>query len=363
MSNFAIIIPDVPYDGGTRYFNNLIKILQEQDTHNKLIIITSPGHVGLENSNFKHVTASFLKRGHFNWFIDKLFTRLTGWSPFLYLFCWFYEINWVSHSPFPQGKHSFWLPDLQYKLLPEVWPKDTLRKYEKYVSQRLKHCDELILSSESTKTDFKKYYPNFRKRIKVLKFHNSISKVSEKGPSSKIARFLREKYIFIPNQFWSHKNYEVVIEAMKLTTHNGQCPIILCTGSPMDLKSRDTAYHDKIMQLVMDYNLVNNFIYLGRVSDDDMIHLYNNAKYLLNPSRFEGWNSSVEEAKSINLPCILSDIAVHREQTHNMSNYFSVDDHEELAQYFMNLEELNQFSSYDDIIIEQKKIISDTFWN
>jgi glycosyltransferase involved in cell wall biosynthesis len=52
---------------------------------------------------------------------------------------------------------------------------------------------------------------------------------------------------------------------------------------------------------------------------------------LINPSRFEGWSTTVEEAKSFGVPAILSDIDVHREQTGGTARYFGVDDPQNLA--------------------------------
>ena len=38
---------------------------------------------------------------------------------------------------------------------------------------------------------------------------------------------------------------------------------------------------------------------------------------LINPSTFEGWSTTVEEAKAIGVPMVLSRIRVHEEQTNN----------------------------------------------
>jgi hypothetical protein len=35
---------------------------------------------------------------------------------------------------------------------------------------------------------------------------------------------------------------------------------------------------------------------------------------MINPSRFEGWSTPIEEAKAFATPLILSDLAIHREQ-------------------------------------------------
>jgi glycosyltransferase involved in cell wall biosynthesis len=56
------------------------------------------------------------------------------------------------------------------------------------------------------------------------------------------------------------------------------------------------------------------FRHLGLIPFDDVLALNAAADAVLNPSLFEGWASSVEEAKSLGTPLILSDIDVHREQ-------------------------------------------------
>jgi glycosyltransferase involved in cell wall biosynthesis len=51
----------------------------------------------------------------------------------------------------------------------------------------------------------------------------------------------------------------------------------------------------------------------------------------INPSRFEGSSTTVEEAKSFGEPIILSDLDVHREQTGGTARYFGIDDPSTLA--------------------------------
>jgi glycosyltransferase involved in cell wall biosynthesis len=61
---------------------------------------------------------------------------------------------------------------------------------------------------------------------------------------------------------------------------------------------------------------------------------------LINPSRFEGWSTTVEEAKSFGVPMILSDVDVHREQTSGGARYFGIDDSEMLADHLWEVSQL-----------------------
>jgi glycosyltransferase involved in cell wall biosynthesis len=51
----------------------------------------------------------------------------------------------------------------------------------------------------------------------------------------------------------------------------------------------------------------------------------------INPSRFEGWSTSVEEAKSMGKQIVLSDIPVHREQAPSRGFFFADNDPRALA--------------------------------
>ena len=71
---------------------------------------------------------------------------------------------------------------------------------------------------------------------------------------------------------------------------------------------------------------------LGQIPFEHLGGLLRDAIALINPSKFEGWSTSVEEAKSAGKHVILSDIPVHKEQAPERGSYFSPDDPEQLAQ-------------------------------
>ena len=62
-----------------------------------------------------------------------------------------------------------------------------------------------------------------------------------------------------------------------------------------------------------------------------MMSLIYNSVALINPSKFEGWSSSVEQAKSMGKKILLSDISVHKEQNPKRAEFFSQNNYDELA--------------------------------
>jgi glycosyltransferase involved in cell wall biosynthesis len=92
------------------------------------------------------------------------------------------------------------------------------------------------------------------------------------------------------------------------------------------LDSAKSEYVDKLQKIVSEQQLEGNIRLLGSIDYTDVLALSRHAIAVLNPSLFEGWSSSVEEAKSIGKPVILSNLGVHIEQNPPGSRYFAPDD-------------------------------------
>jgi hypothetical protein len=92
---------------------------------------------------------------------------------------------------------------------------------------------------------------------------------------------------------------------------------------------------------VRSLELESKFMVLGLVARASCWGLMRHAIAVLNPSRFEGWSSTVEEARALGVNTILSDIDVHREQAPVGSLFFETGNEASLAdrmQYLMNAE-------------------------
>jgi glycosyltransferase involved in cell wall biosynthesis len=68
------------------------------------------------------------------------------------------------------------------------------------------------------------------------------------------------------------------------------------------------------MARARDAGVADHFLYLGLIPYDHVLGLAGACEALINPSKFEGWSTPIEEAKALGAPLLLSDIAIHREQ-------------------------------------------------
>jgi glycosyltransferase involved in cell wall biosynthesis len=124
--------------------------------------------------------------------------------------------------------------------------------------------------------------------------------------------------------------------------------VVAASGSPTDPREPD--YFDSLMKQVEARGLGTNFRYLGMIPLEHVYALLRSSTALINPSRFEGWSTTVEEAKSFGVPVILSDLAVHREQTGGTARYFGVDDPEGLADLLWEVFQAAERSAARDLL-------------
>ena len=83
--------------------------------------------------------------------------------------------------------------------------------------------------------------------------------------------------------------------------------------------------------------LNNNYRYLGVVPYKDVMSLMFHSVAIINPSKFEGWSSSVEQAKSMGKKIILSNINVHKEQNPQRKIFVNPNNYNKLASIMINV--------------------------
>jgi glycosyltransferase involved in cell wall biosynthesis len=86
------------------------------------------------------------------------------------------------------------------------------------------------------------------------------------------------------------------------------------------------------MERVARAGLQERFRPLGVVPYEHVAALMRESVAVINPSLFEGWSTTVEEAKSSGKRVLLSDIPVHREQAPPGGSFFDPHDPDGLAE-------------------------------
>jgi glycosyltransferase involved in cell wall biosynthesis len=277
-----------------------------------------------ERANFDAVMALRLDRAAMTEFqahrIDAVFESARGF------FGW--------RLPYPA---IAWFPDFQHRRLPQLFSAAARWRREVGFRMQIASGRTIMLSSESSHRDFRKFYPRANNKVCVVRFATQPSPASLiVNPAEIIGQYeLPEKYFYLPNQFYIHKNHQVVVSALAILAQRGFDTVVCGSGSTEDRRER--GYFDEVMGQVRSLGLEKRFRHLGMIPLAHVHALMRVCTGLINPSRSEGWSTTVEEAKSFGVPMILSDLDVHREQTSGMANYFGTDDPATLADHLMRV--------------------------
>ncbi|MCC9599011.1 glycosyltransferase family 4 protein [Stieleria sp. JC731] len=229
------------------------------------------------------------------------------------------------------GKCVGWITDLQHKHYPEFFSAAELRHRDELFSFLSATCDRIVCSSAAVQTDMLRFFPEVEDRTFILRFrtHPPASAISGTPDSVMHELQIDEPYVYLPYQFWQHKNHRVVFEAWARLHQESKAPLLVCSGARVD--GRNPEHFPSLEQLIESNRLADRIRILGMVPREQQWQLYRNSTFVIQPSLFEGWSTSVEEARSLGKTVLLSDIPVHREQTTSPDDIFEPHDADRLA--------------------------------
>lgn len=259
----------------------------------------------------------------------------------------------VNDNPIRASKTSFantisasWFPDLQHKFFPQFFDKKRLWLRELRLKITLKNATDLVVSSNDTVNQFKSFY-KIRKdlRIHVLQFVSILEELTICDIEKIKATYkLPDDYYIVSNGFLRHKNHLTVLKALKLLKDQNRAVNIVFTGR-MEIHG-NSEYIAELKTFIVENDLSKFIRLLGIISREDQICIMRNSRAVLQPSMFEGWNTTVEDAKTLGLPVVASGIAVHKEQLGANGIYFEAEDGKALAKV------LSEFSGVNTTIYE-----------
>lgn len=233
------------------------------------------------------------------------------------------------YGPKPPFPVLSWLPDFQHRRLPHLFPRLQWLLREARFRRVLATRRHVLLSSEDARRDAEEFYGPIRGAIHVVPFAVRLERQIDfaDGEAVRIRLGLPPRFVFLPNQFWVHKNHRLVVEALGLL--GVDAPVVAATGSAKDSRAPDLM--QRLMERINALGVADRFRILGELSYAEVLALNARADGLINPSLFEGWSTTVEEAKALDTPLLLSSIGVHREQAGSSALYFDPADAESCA--------------------------------
>jgi glycosyltransferase involved in cell wall biosynthesis len=331
------------YTGGLNYIKNLlfaISLVNRGRIDPYIFLSTAvPNKDAEEFSALATVVrVPLLERKTVWWFLDRLLVKSIGSQFLVKRELKKRAIQVISHAACVSGLGApfrviSWIPDFQFIHLPMFFPGLDVDAEKRRMRKFISRADATILSSEAAYGDFCKIATEDSiARALVLPFVSqpdtrlSTADDAASKQAIELKYGFRGKYFYLPNQFWAHKNHWLVLKAVAELKCRGTDVLVICTGNLNDYRVRNTEYIDELRGFIAKESLEKNMLILGLIPYEDVLYLMRNCLAVINPSRFEGWSSTVEEAKSIGKRVLLSNIAVHMEQNPGGARYFDPDD-------------------------------------
>lgn len=235
------------------------------------------------------------------------------------------------------GRWVGWITDLQHRVLPHFFSAEEVLHRDALYDWLLATCTRVVCSSRSVQEDLVRFCGVGLEQTAILRFTSAVPAAAmEQAPGVTLRRLgIRRPYIYLPYQFWMHKNHRLALEAWRLIREKQDPPLLVCTGAMED--SRDPLHVPMLLDFVEHHGLEDSVRMLGMIDRNDQWQLYRGATAVLQPSLFEGWSTSVEEAKSVGQTILLSDIPVHREQAGPQCHFFRPSDAAGLAELVLRV--------------------------
>lgn len=320
--------------GGLNYFKNLIQAVRETAPE-RLEFVILTGSVVDEKLMGAWPPMEVLRNPLFDrfsvrWIARKLYQKYLLCDPPLQALLKKHRIDALSHSGYLGKRGGIpcigWVPDFQHLHLPDVFRRWDIVRRNAEIGRIVRACNSVIVSSLSARDDLLSVAPEASNKVEVLRFVGEAPQPAHLVSKASLQQRygFEGDYVFLPNQYWSHKNHLTVIRALAELKARGKPLTIISTGKTADFRQPD--FFARVEAEIRTLGVADVYRVLGIVPYEDVVSLMHHCAFVINPSRFEGWSTTVEEAKAAAKHILLSDIAVHREQAPASADFFQATD-------------------------------------
>ena len=222
--------------------------------------------------------------------------------------------------------------DFQHKYFPQNFPPEDCRSRDEHFSELLSQARAVIVNARAAAADIARFVPQATARVFALPFAPAPGAGwFEECPELLARHGVAPPFFIISNQFWAHKDHATAFEAFRRIAPAHPGLTLICTGSTAG--SRDPEYFPRLIKQVRSWGLEDRVRILGLIPKRDQIEIMKHACAVIQPTLFEGGpgGGAVYDAVALDVPVVLSDIAVNREIEGPGLEFFPAGDAEVLA--------------------------------
>jgi glycosyltransferase involved in cell wall biosynthesis len=218
----------------------------------------------------------------------------------------------VLHSPDfipphrPSCKSVITVHDLAFLLYPHFLTKESARYYG-HIDQAVRWTDHIISVSHSTKRDTIQHLGVPEEKITVV--HEAANPIFRPVDRETARREVRNRhgvdgpFLLFVSTIEPRKNVPTLLRALwqLMQCYKEDVRLVLAGG-------KGWLFEDAFA-VVEELKLDGRVHFVGRVSSEDLLYLYNAAEMLTHPAFYEGFGLPPLEAMACGLPVVVSDVA------------------------------------------------------
>jgi glycosyltransferase involved in cell wall biosynthesis len=218
----------------------------------------------------------------------------------------------VLHSPDfipphrPTCKSVITVHDLAFLLYPHFLTKESARYYG-HIDQAVRWTDQIIAVSESTKRDTVQHLGVPEDKITVV--HEAASPIFRPIDKAQAREQVRDRhgvdapYILFVSTIEPRKNVPTLVRALWQLSecYKEDVHLVLAGG-------KGWLFEDAFA-IVEELQMDGRVHFVGRVSSEELLYLYNAAELLAHPAFYEGFGLPPLEAMACGLPVVVSNVA------------------------------------------------------
>lgn len=198
--------------------------------------------------------------------------------------------------------------DLSFLKNPSWYSRAYYWYYKFMTPLAVKTSQHILTVSEFSKSEILDFYP-FLKPERISVVYNAIDVNLFRPLTSAISHQPSSPFVLCVSSLDPRKNFARLIEACQGLT-----------GAKLYIVGK----YNRVFSQNMDLDTTSDHIqFLGRVSDEELVRLYNEAACFVFPSLYEGFGLPPLEAMACGCPVLVSDIPVEREVCGDAALYFN----------------------------------------
>ena len=218
----------------------------------------------------------------------------------------------ILHSPDfippdrPRCRSVITVHDLAFLLYPHFLTKESARYYG-HIDQAVRWSDQIIAVSQNTKRDAIQHLGVPEDKITVVyEAANAIFRpIDREEAREQVFRRhgIDQRFLLFVSTIEPRKNVPTLLRALKqlLECYKETVHLVLAGGKGW--------LSEDAFALVEQLKLEKHVHFVGRVSSEDLLYLYNAAELMAHPAFYEGFGLPPLEAMACGLPVIVSNVA------------------------------------------------------